>query len=105
MTKCVMRELEFACSQNKGDAELFQTLKKAKLIHKCSCKHGGGIIEPDECIMNFVDKKNEEKIFVGTNDQNLCRRHFSGGGNLASKEATELVAGFDNRAISRDIRH
>lgn len=41
------------------------------MIHKCSCKHGGGIIEPDECIMNFVDKKNEEKIFVGTNDENL----------------------------------
>lgn len=66
-----MRELEFAASQNKGDEELKTTLKRAKLIHKCSCKHPGGIIDPDECIKNFIDKKNEEKIFVGTNDEFL----------------------------------
>jgi rRNA-processing protein FCF1 len=41
------------------------------LIHKCSCNHSGGILDPDECIMNFINKKNEEKVFVGTNDEDL----------------------------------
>ena len=71
MTKCVMRELEIAASKNKESADLQRTLKAAKLIHKMSCNHGGGIIEPDECIMNFIDRRNEAKVFVGTNDENL----------------------------------
>lgn len=28
-------------------------------------------MDPDECIMNFVNKRNEEKVFVGTNDEEL----------------------------------
>ena len=51
--------------------DLKNTLRNAKFIHKASCKHSGGIIDPDECIMNFVNKRNEEKIFVGTNDEDL----------------------------------
>ena len=66
-----MRELEHAASQNKENAELKATLNKAKLIHKTSCNHPGGIIDPDECIVNFIGKRNEEKVFVGTNDSNL----------------------------------
>jgi rRNA-processing protein FCF1 len=38
---------------------------------KESCKHSGGILAPDECIMNFVGKKNEHKLFVCTNDEVL----------------------------------
>ena len=71
MTKCIMRELEMAASKNKGNADIQATLKKAKFIHKCSCNHGGGIIDPDECILNFIGKKNEEKVFVGTNDSDI----------------------------------
>ena len=71
MTKCVMRELEIAASQNKDNLELQRTLKSAKLIHKTPCNHSGGIIEPDECIMNFINKRNEAKVFVGTNDEDL----------------------------------
>lgn len=71
MTKCIMRELENAASSHKDLQDLQNTLKRAKLIHKCSCKHTGGVIDPDECILNFVGKRNEEKVFVGTNDQEL----------------------------------
>ena len=71
MTKCVMRELEHAASQNKELLELKNTLKAAKFIHKCSCSHEGGIKDPDECIMDFINRKNEQKVFVGTNDQGL----------------------------------
>ena len=47
------------------------TLRKAKLIHKVTCSHQGGIIDPDDCIVNFINKRNEEKVFVGTNDEEL----------------------------------
>ena len=47
------------------------TLRKAKLIHKVTCNHSGGIIDPDDCIVNFINKRNEEKVFVGTNDEGL----------------------------------
>ena len=46
-------------------------MRAAKLIHKCPCLHPGGIIDPDQCIMHFINKKNEEKVFVGTNDEAL----------------------------------
>ena len=71
MTKCVMRELEMAALKNKDKPELQRTLKTAKLIHKTPCNHSGGIIDPDECILNFIDKRNEAKVFVGTNDEDL----------------------------------
>ena len=41
------------------------------MIHKCPCKHAGGILEPDECIKAFTSGKNEEKVFVGTQDYEL----------------------------------
>ena len=47
------------------------TLKAAKLIHKTPCSHPGGIMDPDECVLHFINKKNEEKVFVGTNDSEL----------------------------------
>ena len=28
-------------------------------------------MDPDQCILDFVGKKNEEKVFVGTNDSEL----------------------------------
>ena len=71
MTKCIMRELELAASKNKTNLDLKMTLKAAKLIHKQPCLHPGGCIAPDECINTFINKKNEEKVFVGTNDEDL----------------------------------
>ena len=71
MTKCVMRELEVAFRANKDNIDLQKTLKKAKFIHKQTCNHSGGILDPDECIKNFVGKRNEEKVFVATNDEDL----------------------------------
>ena len=47
------------------------TLQKAKLTHKTPCKHDGGIIDPDDCIRAFVANRNEEKVFVGTQDNDL----------------------------------
>lgn len=38
---------------------------------KESCKHPGGIISADDCVRNFIGKKNEAKVFVGTNDEDL----------------------------------
>ena len=71
MTKCMMREIEKMCQENKDNAGLMATLKKAKMIHKVSCSHTGGIIDPDDCITHFINKRNEEKVFVGTNDEDL----------------------------------
>ena len=71
MTKCIMREIEYAASQNKDSVDLKNTLRKAKFIHKVSCNHSGGILDPDECIMNFINKRNEEKVFVGSNDEDI----------------------------------
>ena len=66
MTKCVLREFEILGPSVVGD-----TLKEAKKIVKESCKHPGGILAPDECIKNFIGKKNEAKHFVCTNDEEL----------------------------------
>jgi U3 small nucleolar RNA-associated protein 23 len=66
MTKCVMRELE-----QLGRGKIGRTLDEAKKVIKESCKHPGGIMSADECIRNFVGKKNEPKVFVGTNDEDL----------------------------------
>eukprot|EP00356_Strombidium_inclinatum_P010092 CAMPEP_0170494420 /NCGR_PEP_ID=MMETSP0208-20121228/14635_1 /TAXON_ID=197538 /ORGANISM="Strombidium inclinatum, Strain S3" /LENGTH=121 /DNA_ID=CAMNT_0010770477 /DNA_START=103 /DNA_END=468 /DNA_ORIENTATION=- len=71
MTKCMMRELEDAAKANKQNLELQKTLRNAKFIHKVSCKHPGGIMDPDECLINFIDKRNEEKVFIATNDESL----------------------------------
>ena len=38
---------------------------------KESCNHPGGILPADECIKNFVGKRNEAKVFIGTNDEEL----------------------------------
>lgn len=66
MTKCVMREFE-----NLGESVVGDTLKEARKIVKESCKHPGGILPPDECIKLFIDKKNESKHLVCTNDEEL----------------------------------
>jgi len=71
MTKCIMRELEMAASKNKTNEELKKTMRAAKLIHKSPCSHTGGILDPDECISHFINKRNEQKVFVGTNDSEL----------------------------------
>ena len=66
MTKCIMRELE-----NLGKNVIGKTLLEAKKTIKESCKHPGGILSADECIRNFIGKKNEAKVFVCTNDEEL----------------------------------
>lgn len=66
MTKCVMRELE-----DQGMAAMGNTLRDAKRVVKESCKHPGGILPADECIRLYIDKKNEAKVFVCTNDEIL----------------------------------
>ena len=66
MTKCVMRELE-----QLGRGTIGKTLDEAKKVVKESCKHSGGILSADECIRNFIGKKNEPKVFVATNDEDL----------------------------------
>ena len=38
---------------------------------KLPCAHGGGICDPDECIKSYVGKRNEQKVFVCTNDEDL----------------------------------
>ena len=75
MTKCVIRELEHL-----GRAKIGRTFDEAKKIVKESCKHPGGILPPDECMKNFVGKRNEGKIFVGTNDEDL-RNELRNQGN------------------------
>ena len=66
MTKCVMRELELL-----GKGAIGRTLDEAKRVIKESCNHPGGILSADECIRNYVGKRNESKVFVGTNDEEL----------------------------------
>ena len=70
MTKCLMRELE---SQSKTNSSPFlqQTLAACKNIVKLPCKHAGGILAPDECIKNYVGARNEHKVFVATQDEDL----------------------------------
>jgi len=43
MTKCILREFELLGSSVLGE----DTLKEAKKIVKESCKHPGGILDPD----------------------------------------------------------
>ena len=68
MTKCIMREIE-------NLAELLPaakaTLKAAKNIVKLPCQHTGGILPPNECIQNYIGKRNEQKVFVATQDEDL----------------------------------
>lgn len=69
MTKCIMRELE----NLKHDDVPFikETLQSCTKIVKLPCKHSGGILPPNECIKNFVGNKNEAKVFLATNDEDL----------------------------------
>jgi U3 small nucleolar RNA-associated protein 23 len=73
MTKCILRELENLKSQDIPFIK--ETLAACAKIVKLPCKHSGGILNPDECIKNFVGSKNESKVFVGTNDEAL-RNYF-----------------------------
>ena len=75
LTKCVMRELE-----NAGDAILGpKTLAAARKTVKLPCSHSGGIVPPDECILDYIGKRNESKVFVGTNDEELRNRLRNNG--------------------------
>ena len=42
---------------------------------------------------------------TGTDDQHLGGRNFTGGGDLAGEETTELVRGFHDGAIATDVGH
>jgi rRNA-processing protein FCF1 len=50
------------------------TLLEAKRTIKLPCEHGGGVIDVDKCIESFIGKRNENKVFVGTNDEALRNR-------------------------------
>ena len=56
MTKCILRELENLDKAN--IAFIKETLQSCKNIVKLPCKHPGGCLAPDECIKNYVGKKN-----------------------------------------------
>ena len=96
MTKCIMRELE-----NLDSSLIGNTLKAARKLIKESCKHSGGILPPDECIKNFIGKKNEFKMFVGTNDETLRNElrnlgivpifFFKKGGVMVMDSPTEII--------------
>ena len=62
-----MRELENAGEEILGPA----TLAMAKKTVKLPCTHSGGIKSPDECILDYIGKRNENKVFVATNDVHL----------------------------------
>ena len=70
-----MRELENAGEANLGS----KTLAVAKRTVKLPCNHPGGILPPDECILNYIGKKNESKVFVGTNDEDLRNKLRNNG--------------------------
>lgn len=68
MTKCVMRELE-----NLGDVapHAKAVLIAARQVVKLPCQHTGGILPPNECIKNYIGKRNEQKVFIATQDEDL----------------------------------
>ena len=76
MTKCILREFEIL-----GVAVVGDTLKESKRLVKESCKHPGGILPPDECIKLFIDKRNESKHMVCSNDEEL-RNHLRNLGTV-----------------------
>ena len=43
------------------------------------CGHTGGCIDPDECILAYIGKRNEEKVFVCTNDEELRNKLRNNG--------------------------
>ena len=63
MTKCVMRELENLAEIAPGAKA---TLMAAKHIVKLPCQHTGGCLPPNECIENYIGKRNEQKVFIAT---------------------------------------
>ena len=73
MTKCVLRELENL--EKQGIAFIKETLDYCRSVVKLPCKHEGGCVAPDECIKIFVGARNEAKVFVASNDEDL-RNHF-----------------------------
>ena len=75
MTKCVMRELENLGEEALGPA----TLKNARLTVKLPCSHSGGVIDPDECILAYIGKRNEQKVFVASNDEDLRNKLRNNG--------------------------
>ena len=68
-----MRELENLKHQEVPFIK--ETLQFCQEVIKLPCKHSGGILPPDECIKNFVGSKNEVKVFLATNDEDL-RNHM-----------------------------
>jgi rRNA-processing protein FCF1 len=73
MTKCIMRELENL--EKDGVPWVKETLQACQKFVKFPCKHPGGVLSPDECIKNYVGNRNENKIFIASNDEDL-RNYF-----------------------------
>ena len=42
---------------------------------KLPCKHPGGVMSPDQCIKDYVGSRNESKVFIASNDEDL-RNYF-----------------------------
>ena len=68
MTKCIMREVE---NLDRSKPFVRECLEQCKKIVKLPCKHTGGILSPDQCIKEFIGTKNESKVFLATNDEQL----------------------------------
>jgi len=72
MTKCAAREIE---NLHRDMPDVFKaTYLEMKKTVKMPCAHDGGILAVDDCIERFVGKKNEEKVFVASNDEDLRNR-------------------------------
>ena len=66
-----MRELEKMAHKPNASQTVKDTLKMANSTVKLSCKHPGALVSPDECMKSFIGTRNESKVFVGTQDENL----------------------------------
>ena len=64
-----MREIENFAKEMPDAFRL--TLKEAKNTIKVPCTHTGGIIDVDKCIETYIGKRNEEKVFLASNDEDL----------------------------------
>ena len=63
-----MREVE---NLDRSKPFVRECLDQCKKIVKLPCKHTGGILSPDQCIKEFIGTKNESKVFLATNDEQL----------------------------------
>lgn len=71
MTKCLMREVEQLAKSPTASHWVKETLRACQNTIKIPCKHSGGILSPDDCMKSFVGSRNQQKVFVATQDEEL----------------------------------